>query len=92
MDNQKEFDYNQLYKSFYYIAKKIYKKGLIDNSIRDDFDFDSFYYSVSSALFQTCIKAAISPSIIPLDHLISVEDKLKTQIEIAIYYCKKEKL
>ena len=51
MDKQKEFDYNQLYKSFYYIAKKIYKKGLIDNSIRDDFEFDSFYYSVSSALW-----------------------------------------
>ncbi|MCY1151874.1 MAG: TetR/AcrR family transcriptional regulator [Sphaerochaetaceae bacterium] len=88
MDDELESSYNRLYKSFYILAKRIYNKGLEDNSIRNDFDFDQFYYSIASSLFQTCIKGAVSPSIIPLDLLITTEQKLKTQIDIAIYYCK----
>ena len=90
MDKEVEDTYNKLYKSLYTLAKKIHSKGLVDNSIRDNFDFDKFYYSISSSLFQTCIKGAVTPSIIPLDNLISTQEKLQTQINIAIYYCKKE--
>jgi AcrR family transcriptional regulator len=90
MDKEVEDTYNKLYKSLYILAKRIYRKGLSDNSIRDDFDFDKFYYSISSSLFQTCIKGAVTPSIIPLDNLISTQEKLQTQINMAIYYCKKE--
>ncbi len=92
MDKDLETSYNRLYKSFYTVARKIYKKGLTDGSIREDFLFENFYYTTSASLFQTCIKGAVSPSIIPLDDIVSIEEKLKTQIEIAIYYCKKEML
>lgn len=90
MDNDIEDSYNRMFKSFYIMAKRIYQKGLEDKTFRENFDFDSFYYSISSSLLQTCIKGTVSPSLIPLDSLINTEQKLKMQINMAIYYCKKE--
>lgn len=81
--------YNNFYKKFYLLSKEIYKKGLIDKSFREIDDFDTFYFTVSSSILQTCIKGAVNPTIIPLDNLISTKNKIDTHIKIAINYCKR---
>lgn len=89
MDTETENTYNELYKSFYKIAKEIYKKGLIDTTFKNIDDFDAFYFSITSSLLQTCIKGAVNPTIIPLDSLITTENKIDTLIKVAISYCKR---
>ncbi len=89
MDKDIEKHYNELYKSFYIISKNIYIKGLNDKSFNKIENFDTFYFTITTSLLQACIKGAVNPSIIPLDSLISTENKIKTLIKVAINYCKR---
>ena len=89
MDKKIEETYNNLFLSFYEIAQKIFDKGIIDKSFKEGLDFKTIYFTVASSLLQTCIKSAVSPLIIPIDNLITTENKLKTIIELTISYCKR---
>lgn len=89
MEKVIEEKYNELFKSFYLIALNIYKKGLKDKSFTKLENFESFYFTIATSLLQTCIKGTVSPSLIPLDSIVSTESKINTLIKMAIHYCKR---
>lgn len=81
--------YNENFLVFHRIGLEIFKEGIQDNTIKDDIDFDTFYFSITRALLDVSMKGANSSSLIATDNMVPVEDQLKQLIIMAIYYCKK---
>jgi AcrR family transcriptional regulator len=81
--------YNKNFLLFRIIAEMFYNEGINDETIRDDIDFETFYYSITRALLDVSMKGANSPILIETDNVVSIDKQLKQLISMAIFYCKK---
>ncbi|MGH4038645.1 MAG: TetR/AcrR family transcriptional regulator [Sphaerochaeta sp.] len=82
-------EYNNNFLTFHEIGLNFFIEGIKDLTIKDDIDFDTFYYSITRALLDVSMKGANSPVLIETDKMVSIEKQLEQLITMAIYYCKK---
>ncbi len=73
-------EYEQGIASFGLIYQKMVEKGLNDGSIKQDIDYETFFYSSTHALLGLCEKLALSKAIIKQDE----SQKKKEEIEMLI--------
>jgi AcrR family transcriptional regulator len=82
-------EYNNNFLTFHEIGLNFFIEGIKDLTIKEDIDFDTFYYSITRALLDVSMKGANSPVLIETDKMVSIEKQLEQLITMAIYYCKK---
>jgi len=82
-------EYNNNFLTFHEIGLNFFDEGIQDKTIKEDIDFDTFYYSITRALLDVSMKGANSPVLIETDKTVSIEKQLEQLITIAIFYCKK---
>jgi len=82
-------EYNNNFLTFHEIGLNFFDEGIQDKTIKEDIDFDTFYYSITRALLDVSMKGANSPVLIETDKTVPIEKQLEQLITIAIFYCKK---
>jgi len=82
-------EYNNNFLTFHEIGLNFFDEGIQDKTIKEDIDFDTFYYSITRALLDVSMKGANSPVLIETDKTVSIEKQLEQLITMAIFYCKK---
>lgn len=74
-----------LFKDVYF---KYYKKGILDNSLRDDIDLEIYYRTSSIALLSFCKKLAVE-NILQEDDSSDPEEEISSLIDVFLFRIKK---
>ncbi len=80
--------YNDNVNLFKEVFYKYFKKGINDNSIKEDISMDIYYRTTSIALLSFCKKLAVE-NILQEDSLSSKEGEIETLIELFLFRIKK---
>lgn len=68
---------------------KVYEEGLIDGSVRELKDVDSFYYASTHALLELCKKLSANVRIVKQDEMVEKEEEIKALTDVMLFYLKK---
>ncbi len=71
------------------IAYKAFEKGISDGTIRQDADFDAFYFTATHALLALASKLTSAGHILSSDERVAGEKQLGTLVDMAAEYIKK---
>lgn len=89
LDENQNKIYNNKFLLFHELGKKYFEAGVKDESIKNNLDFDSFYFTITRALLDVSMKGASFPNLVESDNIVPTETQLKQLIKMAMYYCKK---
>ena len=70
-------------------ARAAYRKGLADGTLRGDFDFETYYFTVTHALLLLSQKLVCAGALVESDARVSGEKQLLAMIDMAVTYIKK---
>ena len=68
------------------LAVAAYQKGVEDGSVRGDFEFEPFYFTITHALLTLSQKLVCSGAMVESDTRVSGAQQLQTLIDMAIAY------
>ena len=81
--------YEEGINNFGLIYKEIITRGLIDKTIRENLDYETFFYSSTHALLGICEKLALSKAIIKQDEKQNKNEEILLLIDSFINFIKK---
>ncbi len=73
------------------IFDDLFLQGINDQTIKDDIDRDTYYYTTTHMILGICKKLSLSGHILPSDDIVSDISQIKLALEMCLHYIKRER-